>query len=265
VLRGGVWFYHACVSTLDQLCTPPNIASSPSFTSLTPPPHPISCFFFIHTRAHRQPQDVEKELANIDEQLKPLRERFSRERAGADEIRALHTRREELLVKAQAARRAGDIQTAADLEYGAIPEINAKMKRLEADAEEKRQAGGGADHMVEETVDEKVRLSAFFFVCLPCFFCVVLHELFLHACSCAHFLFRVCVHSPRRSTPARATLPLDDCIVSSALSTHHKHTFICLRSTLRACACRSSKRWWPSGQAFPSLVSPQGRKKNFSS
>lgn len=101
-------------------------------------------------------KDVDKELANIGEQLKPLKERFERERAGANEIRTLHARREELLVKAQAARRAGDIQTAADLEYGAIPELNAKMKKLEAAAEEKKRSGDGQDHMVEETVDEKV-------------------------------------------------------------------------------------------------------------
>eukprot|EP00037_Helgoeca_nana_P011199 m.100393 g.100393 ORF g.100393 m.100393 type:complete len:886 (-) comp20672_c0_seq1:147-2804(-) len=99
---------------------------------------------------------VEKELASITDELAPLKARYEKERAGANELQSVIARREELTFKAQNARRRGDIQTAADIEYGAIPELDAKVKRLEAEAEAKRGADSADEQMVNETVDEDV-------------------------------------------------------------------------------------------------------------
>eukprot|EP00041_Stephanoeca_diplocostata_P003682 m.36830 g.36830 ORF g.36830 m.36830 type:complete len:895 (+) comp14533_c0_seq1:126-2810(+) len=100
---------------------------------------------------------VEKELADIADQVKPLKARYERERAGANALQDAIQRREELQHKAQAARRRGDMQSAADLEYGAIPELETRIQVLEAELERKaaEAAEGNAEQLVEETVSEK--------------------------------------------------------------------------------------------------------------
>merc|ERR1711871_635662 len=60
-----------------------------------------------------------------------------------------------LLQKAVTARRKNDLQTVADLEYGAIPELEEQISALEIDMETKKQSRTEA-HMVEEVVGEDV-------------------------------------------------------------------------------------------------------------
>jgi len=108
------------------------------------------------TASKKRRKSVEKELASIADELGPLRARYEKEREGANELQAVISRREELVFKAQDARRRGDIQTAADLEYGALPDLDARIKRLEKEAEQKYAADEGDDHMVNEIVDEGI-------------------------------------------------------------------------------------------------------------
>lgn len=97
--------------------------------------------------------EVDREIANIDEELRPLRERYERERGGAHKLQEAKERKAQLQQKAVMARRRGDLQTAADLEYGAIPDVEQLIAtlqlELEAKAAEKRE-----EHLVEETVNE---------------------------------------------------------------------------------------------------------------
>jgi ATP-dependent Clp protease ATP-binding subunit ClpB len=103
----------------------------------------------------KRKSEVEKELADIEEQLQPLIARYKRERAGANELQDARAKREELLQKAQMARRRGDLQLAADLEYGALPDLENKINTLQAELEAKARANE-SDHMIAETVNEDV-------------------------------------------------------------------------------------------------------------
>jgi len=97
---------------------------------------------------------VEKAMANIDDELRPLQARYERERGGADELREAKAKREGLQQKAAMARRKGDLQLVADLEYGAIPELEQRIAQIELDCERRARDKQEA-HMVEETVGEE--------------------------------------------------------------------------------------------------------------
>ncbi|KAJ2302371.1 Chaperone protein ClpB1, partial [Coemansia sp. RSA 2705] len=75
---------------------------------------------------------VGKEIAHLQEELQPLRLRYEQERGLLDQIREKSQKRDSLLNKAQEARRRQNLEMAADLEYGAIPDLNAQIKVLKA-------------------------------------------------------------------------------------------------------------------------------------
>jgi len=100
-------------------------------------------------------REVSKEIAEIKEELQPLLARYERERGGAKRLQEAKAKREVLLQKAVTARRKNDLQTVADLEYGAIPELEEQISALEIDMETKKQSRSEA-HMVEEVVGEDV-------------------------------------------------------------------------------------------------------------
>ncbi|KAJ1848609.1 hypothetical protein LPJ70_000940, partial [Coemansia sp. RSA 2708] len=75
---------------------------------------------------------VGKEIVHLQEELQPLRLRYEQERGLLDQIREKSQKRDSLLNKAQEARRRQNLEMAADLEYGAIPDLNAQIKVLKA-------------------------------------------------------------------------------------------------------------------------------------
>mmetsp|Transcript_20836 Transcript_20836/g.40505 ORF Transcript_20836/g.40505 Transcript_20836/m.40505 type:complete len:875 (+) Transcript_20836:108-2732(+) len=94
---------------------------------------------------------VQKQLANLREELAPLQQAWDAERNRGEELRALRERLDGMRIKAQQSRRTGDMQRAADLEYYAIPEAEAKLKALElqnAESEARKES------MVSATVSE---------------------------------------------------------------------------------------------------------------
>lgn len=96
---------------------------------------------------------VQEELSNIQDELKPLILRHQAEKARVNEIRELRDKLQHLQLKVEQANRVQDLQTVADLQYYAIPDV----KRRIADAEEakKRQDEDETQHkMVEEVVRE---------------------------------------------------------------------------------------------------------------
>merc|ERR1712159_851857 len=97
--------------------------------------------------------NIEREIANLDDELRPLVARYDRERGGADELREAKAKREALQHKATMARRKGDLELVADLEYGAIPELEQKIGALELQCEKRAREKSEA-HMIEETVGE---------------------------------------------------------------------------------------------------------------
>lgn len=71
------------------------------------------------------------EAANMKEDLKPLKEHYESEKSRSKEIQDAKQKLDLLRNKAADAERSGDMQTAADLQYYAIPDINSRIKELE--------------------------------------------------------------------------------------------------------------------------------------
>lgn len=89
---------------------------------------------------------AKQEAANVTEELRPLREKYESEKQRSKAIQDAKIKLDSLKVKRDEAERSGDTQTAADLEYYAIPETKALIERLEADrikADEERRARHG--------------------------------------------------------------------------------------------------------------------------
>jgi ATP-dependent Clp protease ATP-binding subunit ClpB len=90
--------------------------------------------------------EVERELAEVREEAAGLRARWQKERGAIGEIAALKERLEQLRFEATEATRKGDLQRAAELQYGEIPKAERELAGLteaqdEAVAEDKAVAG----------------------------------------------------------------------------------------------------------------------------
>jgi len=96
---------------------------------------------------------IKKEMAEIEEQLKPLWARYEHERGAAHALQEAKAKREVLQQKTVAARRRGDLQSAADLEYGAIPDLDNRILELEEECE--RRAREKTEHLIDEIVGEE--------------------------------------------------------------------------------------------------------------
>ncbi|KAI1368492.1 putative heat shock protein [Xylaria arbuscula] len=76
--------------------------------------------------------EIAKQTAeNVEEELRPLREKYESERKRGKEIQEAKVKLDQLKVKADDAARMGDHARAADLTYYAIPEQEQNIKRLE--------------------------------------------------------------------------------------------------------------------------------------
>lgn len=94
--------------------------------------------------------EAEKEQADLREDLKPLKEHYESEKRRSREIQDAKMKLDQLKNKAADAERSGDIQTASDLQYYAIPDIVNRIKELEkqkaqAEADNAERLGGVDD------------------------------------------------------------------------------------------------------------------------
>ena len=104
--------------------------------------------------------DVERELAELREQASGLRARWQKERGAIGEIAALKEKLEALRFEAEQATRKGDLQRAAELQYGEIPKAERELYELTAEqdgfkAAEKTAEGPGGNRLLKEEVDEE--------------------------------------------------------------------------------------------------------------
>ena len=104
--------------------------------------------------------DVERELAEVREQAAGLRARWQKERGAIGEIASLKEKLEQLRFEADQATRKGDLQRAAELQYGEIPQAERELKELTAEqdgfaAAEKAAEGAGGNRLLKEEVDEE--------------------------------------------------------------------------------------------------------------
>ncbi|KAJ3051577.1 hypothetical protein HDU99_008375, partial [Rhizoclosmatium hyalinum] len=84
-------------------------------------------------------EKVKEEMSKIKEELKPLKLRYQSEKGRLDDIRELKNKLDELKIKISNAEANYDLSLAADLKYGAVPDLKAKIEKLEKlHAEEKK-------------------------------------------------------------------------------------------------------------------------------
>lgn len=76
-------------------------------------------------------QIAKQDAENVEEELRPLREKYERERKRGKDIQEAKVKLDRLKVKMEDAARMGDHATAADLQYYAIPEQENAIKELE--------------------------------------------------------------------------------------------------------------------------------------
>ncbi len=97
------------------------------------------------------------EMANVREELVPLKEHYESERQRSKDIQELKAKLDQLKIKRDEAERSGDIQTASDLVYYAIPDVTKRIQGLEedrtrADAEAFSRSGSVGDVLITDAV-----------------------------------------------------------------------------------------------------------------
>ena len=98
---------------------------------------------------------IQQEITNLKEQLAPLNEKWQTDRGRAEELKKGKEKLAHFEAKAASAERMGDYEKAADLKYGAIPDLLAHLRKLEAEeAERKNLAGGDGDADASITADD---------------------------------------------------------------------------------------------------------------
>lgn len=78
-------------------------------------------------------EEAKKEAANVEEELRPLRERYESEKHRTAALQEAKKKHDNLKAKAAEAERQGDYQRASDLKYYAIPEVERRIEQLEAE------------------------------------------------------------------------------------------------------------------------------------
>jgi len=92
---------------------------------------------------------LDKELANLKEKEKGLLVRWQREKEHVERLRALRAKLDEAKAQEEQAERSGDLEAAARLRYGTVPELQKQTDALTKEAE-----GPTAGSMLREEVTE---------------------------------------------------------------------------------------------------------------
>jgi ATP-dependent Clp protease ATP-binding subunit ClpB len=95
---------------------------------------------------------IQKELADVREKAKSLRARWQTERGAIGKIAELKTHLEALRFEAEEQTRKGNLQRAAELQYGEIPKAEAELRKLTELADSD---GKASNRMLKEEVDEE--------------------------------------------------------------------------------------------------------------
>jgi ATP-dependent Clp protease ATP-binding subunit ClpB len=83
---------------------------------------------------------IQKEIADLKQELEPLNEQWQAERSRAEELKQIKEKLAALETKAANAQRLGDYEKAADLTYGAIPDLKSHLLKLTNEEEQRKQA-----------------------------------------------------------------------------------------------------------------------------
>src|SRR6476469_1896991 len=103
------------------------------------------------TNSRGRLQEVERELATLREQTTALRARWTMERDAISRISELKKRIEALRFEAEEQTRKGQLERAAQIQYGELPKMEAELKQLNA----LQDGNAGVARMLKEEVDEE--------------------------------------------------------------------------------------------------------------
>jgi ATP-dependent Clp protease ATP-binding subunit ClpB len=94
---------------------------------------------------------VEREAAALTEQITALRARWTKEREAISRISELKKKIEALRFEAEEQTRKGQLERAAQIQYGELPKLDAELKQLSA----VQDGNAGVARMLKEEVDEE--------------------------------------------------------------------------------------------------------------
>jgi ATP-dependent Clp protease ATP-binding subunit ClpB len=100
-------------------------------------------------------EEVERELAHLRENITALRSRWNQEREAITRISDLKKQIEALKFEADEQTRRGQLDRAAQIQYGELPKLEAELKRLNSAQEAASSGAGGVARMLKEEVDEE--------------------------------------------------------------------------------------------------------------
>jgi ATP-dependent Clp protease ATP-binding subunit ClpB len=102
----------------------------------------------------KRENDIQAEISNLKEEVAPLNAKWEAERGRADELKQVKERLDVLEAKVVKAQREGDYEKAADLKFGAIPDLKAHLVKMEKEETERKARHAEADE--ESIIDEVV-------------------------------------------------------------------------------------------------------------
>jgi ATP-dependent Clp protease ATP-binding subunit ClpA len=100
-------------------------------------------------------QLARKSIAEVEEELQPLKAAYENEKRRGDEINQVRRKMDELKAKVEDAERRYDLATASDLRYYALPDLQSRLDALEA-KKAADDAGSGADSVTPDQIAEIV-------------------------------------------------------------------------------------------------------------
>ncbi|KAL7533412.1 hypothetical protein ACHAXR_005216 [Thalassiosira sp. AJA248-18] len=83
-------------------------------------------------------KEVQADIVNLREELEPLMEKWESDRGRAEELKNAKEKLAGLEAKTAAAERIGDYEKAADLKYGAIPDLKTHIAKITREEEERK-------------------------------------------------------------------------------------------------------------------------------
>jgi ATP-dependent Clp protease ATP-binding subunit ClpB len=98
---------------------------------------------------------VEHEIGNLREQITSLRARWTREREAITRVSETKKKIEALRFEMEEQTRRGQLERAAQIQYGELPKLETELKKLNAVQDGAGKDGAGAARMLKEEVDEE--------------------------------------------------------------------------------------------------------------
>jgi len=96
---------------------------------------------------------LQRELAELQEQFRSMKAQWDNEKQGIGKVQKLREELESLGAEIERAQRSYDLEKAAELKYGRLPQLKAELEREEAAAE---QASGGNMLLRDKVTEEEI-------------------------------------------------------------------------------------------------------------